>query len=201
MTANNEPDPVVTPDVSAPIGRPGLDALSRKQRRRLYIWALLRPLLTTVLLVVTYFLMPLDHLDHDAPWVGLAFGVAVIVIVLAWQIREILHAQFPMLQAVEALAVVLPLFLLSFAATYVVMSAGNAADFTQPLSHMSAIYFTVVVFSTVGFGDITPHTDAARAVVTFQILGDLLLIAFGLRLVVAAVKRGQDRIKGGPGQS
>jgi hypothetical protein len=201
MTANNEPDPVVTPDVSAPIGRPGLDAMSRKQRRRLYIWALLRPLLTTVLLVVTYFLMPLDHLDHDAPWVGLAFGVAVIVIVLAWQIREILHAQFPMLQAVEALAVVLPLFLLSFAATYVVMSAGNAADFTQPLSHMSAIYFTVVVFSTVGFGDITPHTDAARAVVTFQILGDLLLIAFGLRLVVAAVKRGQDRIKGGPGQS
>jgi hypothetical protein len=201
MTANNEPDPVVTLDGSAPIGRPGLDAMSRKQRRRLYIWALLRPLLTTVLLVVTYFLMPLDHLDHDAPWVGLAFGVAVIVIVLAWQIREILHAQFPMLQAVEALAVVLPLFLLSFAATYVVMSAGNAADFTQPLSHMSAIYFTVVVFSTVGFGDITPHTDAARAVVTFQILGDLLLIAFGLRLVVAAVKRGQDRIKGGPGQS
>ena len=201
MTASSEPDPGPAADGSGhrPIGHPGLDAMSTKQRRRLYTWALVRPVLTAMLLVVAYFLMPLDHLGHDVPWVWLGFGLVVIVIVLVWQIREILSAQFPMLQAVEALAAVVPLYLLSFAAAYVVMSAGNAANFTQPLSHMGAIYFSVVVFSTVGFGDITPHTDVARAVVTFQILGDLMLIAFGLRLVVAAVKRGQDRLNGGPG--
>lgn len=200
MTASDGPNlaPAGGNSVRRTGGHGRLDALSQRQRRRLYTRALLRPVLTATLLVVAYFLMPLDHLGHDSPWLLIVAGLALIILVLVWQIRQIVSAQFPLLQAIEALAAVLPLFLLSFAAAYVVMSASDAANFTQPLSHMGAVYFAVVVFSTVGFGDITPHTDVARAVVTFQILGDLMLIAFGLRLVVAAVKRGQDRIKGGP---
>jgi hypothetical protein len=30
------------------------------------------------------------------------------------------------------------------------------------MSHTAALYFTLTVFSTVGFGDITAKTDAAR---------------------------------------
>ena len=198
--ASDGPDaaPADSDSVRRTTGRGRLDALSPRQRRRLYVRALVRPALTATLLVSAYFLMPLDNLGQDSPWVLIGIGLALIILVLVWQIRQIMKAQFPLLQAIEALAAVLPLYLLSFAAAYVLMSNSDAANFTQPLSHMGAVYFSVVVFSTVGFGDITPHTDIARAVVTFQILGDLLLIAFGLRLVVAAVKRGQDRLKGGP---
>lgn len=121
-------------------------------------------------------------------------GLVLIAAVLAWQIGAIMKSQYPLIQAVEALAAVLPLYLLCFAAVYLLTAVDDPTNFSKPLSHLGALYFSVVVFSTVGFGDITPATDPARAVVIFQILGDLALIAFGLRLMLAAVKRGQQRL-------
>jgi hypothetical protein len=49
------------------------------------------------------------------------------------------------------------------------------------------------VFSTVGFGDIAAKTDAARLVVAAQMLLDLILLGFGARIFVGAVKLGRDR--------
>ena len=43
----------------------------------------------------------------------------------------------------------------------------------QPLTRADALYFAVTVFSTVGFGDITPESEAARVVLIVQMLGDL----------------------------
>jgi voltage-gated potassium channel len=37
------------------------------------------------------------------------------------------------------------------------------------MTHTDALYFTVTVFATVGFGDITARTDTARLLVTVQI--------------------------------
>ena len=54
------------------------------------------------------------------------------------------------------------MFLVAFSAIYLSMSHEAASTFTEPLDHARALYFTVTIFSTVGFGDITPKTDAAR---------------------------------------
>ncbi len=70
-------------------------------------------------------------------------------------VRSIIAAPFPGLRAVEALATSVPLFLLLFAATYVVMATLSASNFSQPLTRTDALYFTVTMFGTVGFGDIT----------------------------------------------
>ena len=91
---------------------------------------------------------------------GPALGLVV------FQVRWILRSRFPDLRAVEALATSIPLFLLLFASTYVVLAAISASDFSEPLTRTDALYFTVTVFSTVGFGDITAKTEAARLVVT-----------------------------------
>ena len=53
---------------------------------------------------------------------------------------------------------------------------------------MSALYFTVTVFSTVGFGDITPATDPARVAVMAQMLCDLIFIAVVVRLILEAAR-------------
>ena len=52
---------------------------------------------------------------------------------------------------------------------------------------MAALYFSLSVFSTVGFGDIAAQTDLARGLVSLQIVCNLVLIGFGVRFVVAAV--------------
>ena len=62
----------------------------------------------------------------------------------------------------EALGVVIALFLALFASIYLAMCHESVKTFTQQLDHIRALYFTVNIFSTVGFGDITPRTDAAR---------------------------------------
>jgi ion channel len=55
------------------------------------------------------------------------------------------------------------LFLLLFASAYVVMGAVSASNFSRTMTHTNALYFTVTVFASVGFGDITPKTGVAPA--------------------------------------
>jgi hypothetical protein len=75
-----------------------------------------------------------------------------------------------------------PSFLLLFASTYVVMAAISASNFSAPMTHTNGLYFTVTVFATVGFGDITAKTEAARLVVTVQMMIDLVILGLGLGL-------------------
>ena len=66
---------------------------------------------------------------------------------------------------------IFPFYLLVFASTYFVMQSASAATFTQPLTRTHALYFTVTVFSTVGLGDITAKSEAARVLLIVQMLG------------------------------
>ena len=51
----------------------------------------------------------------------------------------------------------------------------------------------MTVFATVGFGDITAKTEAARLVVTGQMIVDLVIIGLGARIILGAVTRGRQR--------
>ena len=155
--------------------------------------ALLRAVGSTVVLVAIYYLLPLDRSSAWAAVTMLAAGLVVLVALVAFQVRSIVGSPFPGLRAVEALATSVPLFLLLFAGTYLVMAAISAGNFTQPLTHTDALYFTITVFATVGFGDITARTEAARLVVSGQMIADLVIIGLGARIIVGAVRLGRQR--------
>ena len=93
----------------------------------------------------------------------------------------------------QALGLIVPLFLLLFASTYFLMERASAAAFTQPLTRTDALYFTVTVFSTVGFGDIAPKSEAARVVLIVQMIGDLAVLGAGIRVLLGAVQRGRQQ--------
>ena len=155
--------------------------------------ALLRAAGSTAVLVVIYFLLPLDH---SARWLAitmLAVGLAALVGLISLQVRAIIASRYPGLRALEALATSVPLFVLLFASTYIVMAAMSAGSFSQPLTRINALYFAVTVFATVGFGDITAMTEAARLVVTVQMLIDLVILGLGARVIFGAVSRGRQR--------
>jgi voltage-gated potassium channel len=170
------------------------------KRRRLIFWAALRGFLFTTVLVVLYYLLPLDR-----PWsadtaVRLLAGLLVFAGITAWQVRAIAGSRYPALRAGEALGLIAPLYLLLFASTYFVMERASAANFTQPLTRTGALYFTVTVFSTVGFGDITPKTEAAQIVLIVQMLADLAVLGAGIKILLGAVQRGlQQRTDVGAG--
>jgi voltage-gated potassium channel len=159
---------------------------------RMTAFAALRAVASTGTLVAAYYLLPLDRLSGNAAAVILAAGLVALTVLVAFQARSIVRSPFPGLRAVEAIAVSVPLFLLLFAGTYVVMARLRAGDFSEPLTRTDALYFTVTTFATVGFGDITPRTQLARLVVTGQIVADLVIIGLGIRVISGAVSRGRQ---------
>jgi len=166
--------------------------LPSAKRRRLFGLRLLRALATTVVLVALYYLLPLDHI-RNVPLV-LAGGLLILLAATIWQVRAISRAKYPALRAVEGLAATVPLFLLLFASAYFTMARTNLASFsTHSLTRTDALYFTVTVFSTVGFGDITAASQAARLVVTAQMLLDLLVLGLGIRIIAGAVQRARQQ--------
>jgi hypothetical protein len=52
------------------------------------------------------------------------------------------------------------------------------------------LYFTVTVFATVGFGDITATTELTRALVTGQMVSGIVIVGLGARIIVDAIKQG-----------
>jgi voltage-gated potassium channel len=155
----------------------------------------LRATATAGLLVVLYFVMPIEHRPHQSVVLRLGVALALFVVVLANEIRLISGHERPMLRATVAMATIIPLFLILFAWIYLTMSHADPGAFGGSLSRISALYFTVTVFSTVGFGDITAKTDVARLVVTVQMLADLAVVAVVIRLILGAATRGVDRQK------
>ena len=154
---------------------------------------------STAVLVTIYYLLPLDHTAQWLAVMMLGIGLAALIGLVAYQVRAISGSRYPGLRALEALAVTVPLFLLLFASTYLVMAAISARSFSQPLNHTDALYFTVTVFATVGFGEVTATAAVARLVVTGQMVVDLIILGLGARVILGAVSRGRQRRPAEPG--
>ena len=167
--------------------------LTPRARHKLAIASLLRSLLVASALVVGYFVLPLSSSLAVDGALELAAGLAVLAVLLTWQVRSILRSPYPVAKGIGALVVSVPLFLVLFAATYYLLGDAEPATFSEPLTRVDSMYFTVTVFATVGFGDITAVTQGARVVTTLQMVSGLVLVGLIARLIVAAVQEGRSR--------
>src|SRR5271165_2237513 len=156
---------------------------------------LVRAVISAVLLVVLYYVFPIEHRAHQSVALRLSVALVLFSVVLAVEVRQIAKHDHPMLRAGVAMATIIPLFLVLFAWIYLTMSTSSPAAFGAQLTRTSALYFTITVFSTVGFGDITPKTDPARIVAMVQMLTDLAVLAVVVRLIFGAAARGTTRLR------
>jgi hypothetical protein len=152
--------------------------------------AFLQVIASVAVLSAIYFLLPTRDggLSSQAPWLLLQLGLFAVVVAL--QVPAIINAHHPILRAMVALGVMVPLYLLIFARVYLSGSLTSPSSFSEPLDHASALYFTVTVFATVGFGDIVAKTDGMRLIVTVQMLVNLIVVGAGIRVMVSAARRG-----------
>lgn len=164
---------------------------------RLLARAAAQIVISTSALLGLYYAVPLDDADGAAVLGWLAGGLLAFVAVAVVQVRGILRAPFPALRAIAGLGVAVPLFVLIFASSYLTVAASDPAAFSEGLSHTDALYFSLTIFSTVGFGDITPVSQGARIVASVQMVADLLVLGLLARVVFGAVQESRRRLREG----
>jgi hypothetical protein len=127
-------------------------------------------------------------------WSTVATGVAAFVAgrqVVA-RVREYQTSGDRPIVGLETLANVLFIVALLFATGYFAL-----ARWTKQMSgiadHTDALYFSMTVLSTVGFGDIHATGSIGRGVVTAQMLFDLVFVASAVGLVVGSIVSRTDR--------
>lgn len=190
--ANTSDDPPTTTD-----RLPASELLHGREIRRRALGSIVRVTLVTASVCLLYVVAPLDEDPDGAVVAQLALALLVVAVVMALQIVSVARSPYPRLRALEAVAVSLPLLLLVFAAAYVVIDHSDQASFTEPLNRIDSIYFTMTVFSTVGFGDIAAKSDVARVLVTIQMLADLVLIGASAKVLFRTARQRRQSLTAG----
>ncbi len=170
-----------------------LGDLTPRERRRAITRIVVRATLSVGILVGAYVLVPQNGVLEGTAVVQLLLGVILFSVVVVLQFYSIMRAPIPEVRATASLVVVVLMLTLLFAWAYAMMSAVSPAAFSHSLDRSSAIYFTVTILSTVGFGDITPVTAAARWVVTLHMIVNITLVVVLGRVLLMAGRIARTR--------
>lgn len=171
-----------------------LEDLEPRLRRRLIVKTVGVCTVLVALVIVLYYLVPWDSTDLDEIATRLVISLGIVVVGTVISVQYILRADYPMLRVFEVLAVVVALVIGSFASAYAYLSHADAEAFSEVLSRTDALYFSVTTATTVGFGDISATTEAARIIVMIQMVANVVVIGVAARsLLYVARKRVDER--------
>jgi voltage-gated potassium channel len=143
---------------------------------------LVRAVVIPVVALTIYFITPFE----DNGWLlGAGIGIVATAIGVPYAVRRILRIRrsiHPLAEALAVISLLLSLVVVGFAGSYYSISL-HTDQFPSIHTRIDALYFTIVTIGTVGYGDITPAGQGARALVSFQIMLNLTLIATIVRLL------------------
>lgn len=172
-------------------GRP----VDRRRLRRRVMRSVVRILVVTGTLVAVYVSAPLGQRPAGSIALRLLLGLVALVVVLGWQVRSVRRSPNPTLRGIESVAVSVPVLVLTFAAAYYATGRASQGSFTEALTRLDAAYFAVTVLTTVGFGDIAPHSPTARSLVMSQMMVNLAFGGLVVKVIVGAVRQRRDEIR------
>lgn len=172
-------------------------ALPGEVRREAYA-AMSRIIAITTLFGIAYAFAPMNNPVHDGVPL-LVGGLVVFGALVVWHVRATGRARYPGIRAVEALATTIPFLMLTFASVYYLLEQSSFNAFDVALTRLDALYFSVTVFATVGFGDITAHSQLARGMVTVQMIVDFVFVGAVVRVLITVVGRRRETTSGDSG--
>lgn len=164
-------------------------------------WA--RALLFAGGLLCLYFVAPLGHDDDPLPLpVALALSVAITVglaVLIGRRILQVLDGTgspaatgstgLPSLVSVLALVVV------AFALAYFALNRSDPGQVAGLSTRLDALYFTLTTLVTVGYGDVYPQGQAARAIACLQFVFNAVFVVGLVRAMLyqAQIRRALGR--------
>ena len=145
--------------------------------------------LTALVPLAIYFVIPLDDRLGKVLAVVLVLCAAAALLPLSIrQARLVLRSEQPLFDATRCIVSGLVFLVTAFSVAYYVLGTAYEDQISGIATKLDALYFTVTILATVGFGDVTATGQAARAVVTAQMIVNLAVLAVALRVVSWALK-------------
>jgi dipeptide/tripeptide permease len=173
---------------------------TRRLRRMLKVVIEIGGLATAALLV--YFLIPLNRRHATLIAGALVIAATFTLVPLAvHRARRVLTSDQPVLVAAQSLAITLTLLVVSFASIYFVLGTAHEGQINGVHTKIDALYYTVTILSTVGFGDVTATGQAARALVAIHMIVNLVFLAVAIRVLSSALEQRKDNAPNRPGQA
>ena len=150
-------------------------------------WALLAGLgcATAIELVVT---------GPDDARIGPAIVMSIGAVAVAAISRQVLSQPLPDTTSIAASACAYLLIGYSFASLYILIdriASGSFLASGEALTPESAIYFSFVTLTTLGFGDLTPAASSGRTLVTLEAMAGQFYIAIAVARLVAGMATGR----------
>jgi hypothetical protein len=144
-----------------------------------------------------YFVVPVPGQMHEDYWaIMFSAGVIVLALLILLAIRRLLRAgEQARIRGLVSLLTVSVLFF-SWADASVAALPGQFAELTNKTD---ALYFNVSTLATVGFGDVHPVGQLARAAVTLQIVFNLVFLGTAVTVITAYFRRRALRAQAGSG--
>lgn len=194
MTNTEPPEEPGTPVDGHTAHTPGADTPSQapptritKEQAKLLAAAALRVLLPAVFVIGTYHLLPEEsYLTERGLIMLVTFGLALWLALVIVQLGHLRRASHPLISAASSLTFTIVLLVVIFAQVALMLGATDPNAYNVALDKPSAMYFSMTVTSTVGFGDIVPRSDLARNIATLQMFINLVFLASAVRVLVSA---------------
>jgi voltage-gated potassium channel len=140
-----------------------------------------RAVLMPLAILVLYFVVPVDA--ERAPvgvLLGVLLGAAALVGVVAVVVAEARGARR---LVGRHFVIALEVALVVFAFAYYVIATNDTGQFGGLSTRVDALYFSTATAATVGYGDVHPTGQPARALVTLHMVFNLVFIAGVVNLV------------------
>jgi hypothetical protein len=146
---------------------------------------------------VVYYVLPVPGAMRETSWALMFFlGAAVLGALILMAIRRLLRAGEN--ARIRGLILLLTLTVLFFSWSDESVAA-LPDQFTQLTSKTDSLYFNISVLATVGFGDVHPVGQLARAAVTVQIVFNLLFLGAAVSLITGFFRtRARGQMPGAP---
>jgi hypothetical protein len=149
-----------------------------------------------LLMCVAYFRTPAAGLGVSDVLVGVMLVLAAVLlmtVLFVTALRTVPRSRRPLLWSISLLLFLLTGFILLFAYTYLSLETTYPGSVPGIGTHLDALYFTVTMLATVGFGDIVPASQVARGVATVQMLLNLVLLGAVVRIGVSVGRQAAER--------
>ncbi|NJP35289.1 two pore domain potassium channel family protein [Micromonospora sp. HSS6-12] len=156
-------------------------------------------LLACLLLLVAYFVVPVESDPNGARLAVRSLATLLLVAWVAWLVTTQVRRQLAAggtgpaaeVPALLRLAVALVAGLLAFALADYVIARSSPGQFVDLDTRIDALYFALATLTTIGYGDVHPQGQIARAAVSAQMVFSIGVIATGVSLVVRELAPGR----------